>query len=162
MSRIATGYTGKAFVGRLAATWHVSLRASTLKAGNPAAGDTVTYGSGRLPSGTEIEISALRDHTGALMRILCRVHGTDATTAAFFAGCAAIDAPRLHPAAQEAWAKAATASVRRSYSAAVGASQSAPHQAGNLTVKISEAATVTRGTTYTRPEMDLLAYGVGD
>ncbi|MDI5973551.1 hypothetical protein POF50_030145 [Streptomyces sp. SL13] len=159
MARIAAGYTGKSFVNQLAAAWHVSLRSTTGKTGTPQAGHTVTYGTGRLPSGTEIEISALRDHTGTLMSILCRVHGTDTATAAFFAGCAAINAPGMHPAAQASWARAATASVRRSYSAAVGAAHSAPYQSGNLTGSIGESATVIKGTTYTRPEMDLLIYG---
>ena len=74
---MAVGYTGK---GSATPRRHVAREPAFHdgQGGHRFAGQTVTYGWVRLSSSAVISVSALRDGTGALMRLSCRVHGTDA------------------------------------------------------------------------------------
>ncbi|WP_328953442.1 hypothetical protein [Kitasatospora purpeofusca] len=116
---IGPGYTGGAYVSRLAATWGITPkeRERIDFPGRPP----VWHSSGVVRHGdTVMWIAALWSFDGELIYLTCQVTATAAKQAAFLRDCAGLDHPGARPAAAKAWLDGMKPRVDTAFAAAGG------------------------------------------
>ncbi|MEK2494854.1 hypothetical protein WN990_35455 [Kitasatospora purpeofusca] len=116
---IGPGYTGGAYVSRLASTWGITPkeRERIDFPGRPP----VWHSSGVVRHGdTVMLIATLWSFDGELIYLTCQVTATAAKQAAFLRDCAGLDHPGARPAAAKAWLDGMKPRVDTAFAAAGG------------------------------------------
>ncbi|MFB8238711.1 hypothetical protein ACFC58_19370 [Kitasatospora purpeofusca] len=122
---IGPGYTGGAYLSRLAATWGITPKERE-RVDFPGA-PPVWHSSGVAQHGdTAMWIAAVWSFDGELVSLVCHVTTTAAKQAAFLRDCAGLDHPEARPAAAKAWLDGMKPRIDTAFAAAKGSSMTSP------------------------------------
>ncbi|MFF0016864.1 hypothetical protein [Streptomyces sp. NPDC005374] len=98
---IAAGYTGQAFLERLAADWHLTLgKQKKLTSGEPA---LYVGAEGHPTKGSELSVGAIRDLAGDLRSFECEATADAPRYEEFLRACVGLDYPGSDPKAAATW-----------------------------------------------------------
>ncbi|MEE4492155.1 hypothetical protein [Streptomyces sp. BE230] len=128
---LASGYTGRAFLDRLAKTWHIAMRPREkvdVRAGDAA--PPVWHSAGTSAGGSALTVAAVWTLSGDLDSVTCTAPKKAPGRARFLRDCAGLDHPGADPKAAAAWLDGMTPRVDTAYEKAGAVVESPLYRSG--------------------------------